>query len=289
MNGEIYSDKAYAKLNLTLDVREKTGDGYHNVVTVFQSVEFGDTVTFIPGEGPLLAKTDLPFLPSGEKNLAVRAAQHFFRETGVKAFGGVIEIRKNIPVCGGLAGGSSDAAAVLRILNRLCGTNLSGSELEKLSEPLGSDVPFCVAGGTALGEGRGEKLTRLPPLPECGVVICRPDFASSTPELFRALDEQKIRSRPDTPGMLKAIEKGNLSAVAHRVFNVFEAVLPRRWAQTVNETKNLLLETGALGACMSGTGSAVYGLFADRSAAERAAGAIRGTECYATVTSDSVI
>ena len=287
MNAE-FSEKARAKLNLTLDVREKTDDGYHRIVTVFQTVDFGDEITFRPDDGPLTAKTDLPFLPTGEKNLAVRAAQLFFRETGVAPMGGVIDIKKNIPVCGGLAGGSSDAAAVLRLLNRACGTGLSVSELEKLSEQLGSDVPFCVAGGTVLGEGRGEKMTRLRAMPECGVVILRPDFASSTPELFKAIDSLRVVSRPDTAGMLRAIEEGSLTAVARRVFNIFEAALPRRWSEKVNEAKDALLENGALGACMSGTGSAVYGLFADEKAANTAASRIKGFACFATKTSPSL-
>ncbi|MBO6011548.1 MAG: 4-(cytidine 5'-diphospho)-2-C-methyl-D-erythritol kinase, partial [Oscillospiraceae bacterium] len=205
MNAEVFREKARAKLNLTLDVREKTDDGYHKVATVLQTVEFGDEIAYRPADGPLTARTDLPFLPTGDKNLAVRAAQLFFRETGVAPTGGVIEIKKNIPVCGGLAGGSADAAAVLRLLHRACGTRLSASELEKLSEPLGSDVPFCIAGGTSLGEGRGEKLTRLRAVPECGVVILRPDVASSTPELFREIDGLRVVSRPDTAGMLRAI------------------------------------------------------------------------------------
>lgn len=288
MNAE-FSEKARAKLNLTLDVREKTDDGYHRIVTVFQTVDFGDEITFRPGDGPLTAKTDLPFLPTGDKNLAVRAAQLFFRETGVAPMGGVIGIKKNIPVCGGLAGGSSDAAAVLRLLNRACGTGLSLSELEKLSEQLGSDVPFCVAGGTVLGEGRGEKMTRLRAMPECGVVILRPDFASSTPELFKAIDDSlRVVSRPDTAGMLRAIEEGSLTAVARRVFNIFEAALPRRWSEKVNEAKDALLENGALGACMSGTGSAVYGLFADVEAASEAASRIKGFACFATKTSPAL-
>ena len=287
MNAE-YTEKARAKLNLTMDVREKTGDGYHRVVTVLQSVEFGDEVTFTPSDCPLTAKTDLPFLPTGDKNLAVRAAQLFFRETGVPELGGVIDIKKRIPVCGGLAGGSSDAAAVLRLLNRACGTGLSLPELEKLSEPLGSDVPFCIAGGTVLGEGRGEKLTRLRAVPECGVVILRPDFASSTPELFKAIDGLRVISRPDTAGMLRAIDEGSLTSVARRIFNVFEAALPRRWSEKVDEAKDLLLENGALGACMSGTGSAVYGLFPDEETAKAAASRIRGFTCFATKTSPSL-
>jgi 4-diphosphocytidyl-2-C-methyl-D-erythritol kinase len=287
LNAE-FSEKARAKLNLTLDVREKTDDGYHRIVTVFQTVDFGDEITFRPGDGPLTAKTDLPFLPTGDKNLAVRAAQLFFRETGVAPMGGVIGIKKNIPVCGGLAGGSSDAAAVLRLLNRACGTGLSVSELEKLSEQLGSDVPFCVAGGTVLGEGRGEKMTRLRAMPECGVVILRPDFASSTPELFKAIDSLRVVSRPDTAGMLRAIEEGSLTAVARRVFNIFEAALPRRWSEKVDEAKDVLLENGALGACMSGTGSAVYGLFADVEAASEAASRIKGFACFATKTSPAL-
>ena len=289
MKNEDYTEKARAKLNLTLDVRERTDDGYHKVITVLQSVEFGDTVTFTPDDGPLRAKTELPFLPTGDKNLAVRAAVHFFRETGVKPLGGIIEIKKNIPVCGGLAGGSTDAAAMLRLLNRVCGTKLGRKDLERLAEPVGTDIPFCIAGGTALGENRGERLTALPDIPECGILILRPDFASSTPELFRAIDELKVRARPDTQGMLKAIADGDLTAVSRRIFNVFEMALPRRWREKVEEAKSLLIENGAMGACMSGTGSAVYGIFSDEASARAAAAQIDDFECYPTKTINSQV
>lgn len=262
-------ERARAKLNLTMDVLEVQADGYHSVKTVMQTVEFADTVRYIPGDLGIRAQSNLPWLPTDVKNLAVRAAELFARAAGIK-IGGLIMIDKQIPVGGGMAGGSSNAAAVLRLLNREYNVGFTSKELEKLSEKLGSDVPFCVCGGTVLAEGRGEKLTELRPVPSCSVVICRPDFFVSTPELFTAIDSLKITAHPDTAGMLEAIEKGDINAIARRVFNVFEAALPGRQAKAVSIVKSMMLDMGASASSMTGTGSAVFGLFSDTDEAARA-------------------
>ena len=167
-------------------------------------------------------------------------------------------------------------------MNREFEGGLSEEELRKLGEQLGSDIPFCISGGTMLAEGRGEILSPLPPLPDCGIVICRPNFASSTPELFAAVDKLKVRMRPDTDGMIAALEAKDLEGVARRMFNIFEAALPRRQASMVAETRSSLLDQGALGACMSGTGSAVFGVFADYAAAANAREALKeqGILCF---------
>ncbi len=178
--------------------------------------------------------------------------------------------RKQIPVCAGTGGGSSDAAAVLRGLNQHYQTGLTPLELARLGEAVGSDVPYCVLGGTALAGGRGEVLTPLPDLPDCWLVLCKPAFSISTPELFHAADAVRLRCHPDTTGVLQALEAGDLTGVARRMYNVFEDVLPISRANEVQSIKSALLSCGALGACMSGTGPTVFGLFAEEEAARKA-------------------
>ena len=275
-------ERSYAKLNLTLDVTGLLPGGYHSLRGIMQSTDFGDELVIEPGGGEWRAESNLKYLPTGGANLAVRAALLFRQATGKGPEGGLIRIKKNIPVCGGLAGGSGNTAAVLRALNREFDGGLSWEELRRLGESLGSDVPFCISGGTMLAEGRGELLTPLPPLPDCGIVICRPNFSSSTPELFAAVDKLRLNMHPDTDGMIAALEAGDLEGVARRMFNVFEAALPPRQAAMVAETRGALLDQGALGSCMSGTGSAVFGLFADRAASKKAHAALkgRGMDCF---------
>ena len=262
---------APAKLNLTLDVLGRRPDGYHDLSMVMQSVALADTIHLELGTGrPLAVKTDLGFLPSDQRNLAAAAALALLRETGKDAGGLSIAIEKHIPVCAGMGGGSSDAAAVLRALNGALGTGLSPLELARLGEQVGSDVPYCVLGGTALAQGRGEVLTPLSPLPRCLVVVCKPPFSISTPELFRAVDGVRLRCRPDTAGVLSALEAGDLEGVARRMYNVFEDVLPPRQGAEVRAIRGELVQQGALGACMSGTGPTVFGLFRDWDQAEAA-------------------
>ena len=286
-----FEEKAFAKLNLCLDVGETLPDGYHAVRGVMQSTDFCDDVTLTPGEGPWRVRSDLSYLPTGETNLAARAALLFRQETGLGPEGGLITLKKRIPVCGGFGGGSSDAAAVLRMMNRLSGSPLSWEELEALSLPLGADVPFCIRGGTALAEGKGEKLTPLPDLDGRALVLCRPDFSCSTPQLFKALDARKIRLRPDVAGMVRAIEEGDTAGAARRLFNVFEEVLPRKQGDTVREIKDQLLGAGALGAAMTGSGSGVFGVFADAARAGEACKTLReaGVACYASQTTPRLV
>lgn len=266
---------AYAKLNLTLDVLERRPDGYHDLCMVMQSVTLSDTLTVSvqPGSG-VHVNTNLDFLPSDGRNLAILAARQFLVHTG-KKLAVDIELEKRIPVCAGMGGGSSDAAAVLRALNDLTGAGLSPVELAGVGEAVGSDVPYCVLGGTALAEGRGEKLTPLTPLQPCTVVVCKPPFPISTPELFRAISGRKLRRRPDTAGLLDALSNRDLTGTARRMYNVFEDVLSPRQERTVAELKARLIARGALGACMSGTGPTVFGLFDGPAAAERAARDLR--------------
>ena len=267
---------ARAKLNLSLDITGLRDDGYHLMDMVMQSVTLADTITLTENRGEgLRVRTNLRFLPTGEKNLAAAAALRFWEAREQEPENLDIAIEKRIPVCAGMAGGSSDAAAVLRALNARAGEPFSPRELAKVGERVGSDVPYCVLGGTALAEGRGEVLTPLPPLPRCWVVVCKPDFPVSTPELFAQADRVKLRRRPDTKGILAALEAGDLGGVARRMYNVFEDVMPRRLYVRVAEIKNELIQRGALGANMSGSGPTAFGLFDRREAAEEALAALR--------------
>lgn len=263
-------ERAYAKINLTLDVLGKREDGYHEMCMVMESVDVCDELRFTEkGEG-ITVKTNLSFLPEDGNNLAAKAAARFAEETGIDVTPLEIEIEKHIPVCAGTAGGSSDAAAVLRWLNRRFEAGLSTEALAALGAKVGADVSYCVGGGTALAEGKGEKLTALPGLPECWLVLCKPGFSVSTPALFAELDKHKIRRRPDTAGVRKALEEGDLVGVARRLYNVFEDVLPP-WQRTqVEHIKNTLVSQGALGAAMSGTGPTAFGIFETEALAREA-------------------
>lgn len=266
-----FTIQAPAKLNLTLDVLGRREDGYHDLKMVMQSITLADRLTLRPGRAPgIQVSSNFHFLPTGEKNLAGKAAVCFYQALGRPARDLDISITKHVPVCAGMAGGSSDAAAVLRALNRLEGDPFSPEELAHVGEAVGSDVPYCVLGCTALAQGRGEVLTPLSPLPHCWVVACKPDFPVSTPELFARIDSCRIRRRPDADGLMAALEQGDLMEVARRMYNVFEDVLPERQLARVADIKNTLIQQGALGANMSGTGPTAFGLFPSQSQAQAA-------------------
>ena len=264
------SEKAYAKINISLDVIGKRTDGYHEMLMVMQSVTLCDDISIqLCQNAKSSAECNLHFVPGDERNLAVRAANRFFERAGIENVGAHISIKKNIPVGAGMAGGSTDAAAVIRGLNRLTGAGLSGKELHELAAGIGSDVAFCISGGTQLASGRGEVLSPLPSLPDCSIVICKPEFSISTPELFRKLDSVKLRCHPDTAGICTALERGDLGGIVRRMYNVFEDVPDRRHA-AISDIKSVLLDNGALGAVMTGTGSAVFGIFDDDATARKA-------------------
>ena len=259
---------AHAKLNLTLDILRRRPDGYHDLQMVMQSVSLHDdvTVTLTEGDGVVCRCGDIP---GDESNLAVKAARAFFAETGVPARGLDIDIVKRIPAQAGMAGGSTDGAAVLRALRTLLLPTLEGAELERIGALVGSDVPYCVRGGTALAVGRGEVLTTLPKAPAFHVVLCKPDFAVSTPMLFSRVRVDALRNRPDTAGMLAALRSGDAAGVLTRVRNVFEDVLPEDCAE-VFAIKARFKALGAEAAAMTGSGPTVFALFRDKGAAEAA-------------------
>ena len=269
-------EKAYAKLNVSLDVTDRRSDGFHNMIMVMQTVSLADDVHIVLNDsGRVRAKTNLSFVPGDERNLAVKAALRYLREIGDTQHGADIDIHKRIPVGAGMGGGSADAAAVLRGMNRLFGGRLSARQLVDMSGSVGSDVPFCVVGGTALAKGRGELLSALPDFPDCFFTICKPEFSISTPELFRKLDMLRTHHHPDTAGITEALHRRDLHQVCRRMYNVFESVDDRRM-RTVAEIKGALLDNGALGAVMTGTGSAVFGIFSDAASADAACAALRG-------------
>ena len=270
------TEKAYAKLNISLDVTARRDDGYHDMLMIMQTVSLCDELTITPErDGLVHALTSLPYVPGDRRNLAVRAALKFLELVGDEERGMKIAMRKSIPVGAGMAGGSADAAAVLRALNRAYGAPFTTEELCAAGETVGSDVAFCLRGGTALASGRGEILQPLPPLPPCCFVICKPDFSISTPELFQKLDGAKLCCHPDTEGLLAALKAQDLDALCRRMYNVFEDV-PDRRMRTIRAAKGALLDCGALGALMTGTGSAVFGVFRDRKTADTARATLAG-------------
>ena len=270
-----YNEPAYAKLNLTLDILGRRGDGYHDLKMVMHSIDLCDTVSLTPrDDSDLVLSCDAAFLPCDESNIAAKAANRFFEAAGLPRKGAAIQLEKRIPVCAGMAGGSSDGAAVLRLLRKIHASEMPQAELERIAALVGSDVPYCVRGGTALAEGRGEILSDLPPLPDCFFVICKPPFPISTPELFAQVRTKKLRCHPDTEGMIRALHERDLAGVAHRVYNVFEDVLPRKFTQ-VFEIKSKLLDLGAMTASMTGSGPTVFGIFCDEDKAQNAAAQLK--------------
>lgn len=271
--------RARAKINLTLDVTGRREDGYHTVEMVMQSIALHDTVrvTTIHGEKKprgIVLSCSLPFLPTDERNLAYRAAELFYKETGALLETCEIHIEKRIPVAAGLAGGSTDAAAVLRALNALHTAGLTDDELCEMGLKLGADVPFCLRGGTMLAQGIGEELSLLPDMPHCLVVLCKPPFAVPTKEVYQEIDSVDILEHPDNKGMMAALNQEDYEGVCAYLSNVMETVTAAKRRQ-IGEIKSFLAENGADGTLMSGSGPTVYGLFSDESRAKTAAKMLR--------------
>ena len=264
------TELAPAKLNLTLEVGEKRSDGYHEVQSVMSCAALYDEVTLESGtSGEISMTCDCPGLPLDDTNLCLRAAKLFFKKTGIPCDGLHIELSKRIPMQSGLGGGSADAAAVLRGLRKLYRPEMMIKDLERMAAELGSDVPFCVRSVTAMVRGRGEQLLKLPKLPLCWFVICKPEFSFSTAEMYAKLDEKEPVSSIDTLGLIKALEYQDMQEISDRLGNCFEGVLEE--SSEIFAIKKRLLALGARNACMSGSGSAVYGLFTQEDEAKAAA------------------
>ena len=249
---------AFAKLNLTLDVLGKRPDGYHDIKSVMQAISLRDDIEIDIGTGkPWKLLCDKEDIPTDERNLAWKAAKLFFDTTGKDPEGLEIRITKRIPAEAGFGGGSADAAAVLRALNRHYGAPFSLPALAELGGQIGSDIPFCVLCGTAMAEGRGEKLRPLPNVPDCIFVVCKPDFSVSTPALYAKIDEKAIAQRPDHRAMESALLAGDLGAVAQSLCNVFDPIVTEEHLE-LNYIKSIFNSYGAVGYQMTGSGSAVY-------------------------------
>lgn len=254
---------AYAKLNLTLDVLGKREDGYHDLKSVMQTVSVRDDIEIDVGTGKRWClKCDKEEIPTDERNLAWKAAKVYCDTLGYDPNGLEIRITKRIPSQAGMGGGSADAAAVLRALNRHYGEPLSIGALAELGAQIGSDVPFCVVGGTCMCEGRGEKLRKLPDMPDCIFVVCKPDFSVSTPELYRKIDEVAIPKHPNNQAMESAILAGDLEKVAHNLYNVFDPVVTQEHLE-LNYIKSLFHQYGAVGYQMTGSGSACFAIVSE--------------------------
>ncbi len=262
--------KAYAKLNLTLDVLGLLDDGYHDLEMVMQSISLHDSVAVRIGcGGDISCISNIPYIPNDERNIVVKAARAFLNATGIDCDGIAIAVEKRIPSSAGMAGGSADGAAVLRLLNELCDFPLSDKELCVAGLTVGADVPFCLMGGTALACAKGEVMTELAPLPDCFFVIAKPARGMSTKAVFAEIDNHLIEKHPDTKTMLSAIENGDIPSVAANVYNVFEPVISAD-VRDISRIKDVLLDSGALCASMTGSGSAVFGIFTSRQEAEKA-------------------
>ena len=260
----ILREDAPGKLNLTLDVLSRRPDGFHELEMVMVSVSLRDSLTIELGTGePWAVACDRPDLPAGPDNLCWKAAKAYCDAAGIDPEGLRIHVEKHVPVQAGMAGGSSDAAAVLRALNRHYG-RFSEEELRAVGLTVGSDVPYCLFGGVALVHGRGEELTRLPDLPgELNFVLVKPDFSVSTPELFREIDQAGVSARPDTEAMVSAIRRKDRNAIGANLQNAFEPLVAARHP-VVEELRQILLAHGAIGARLTGTGSVVFGLFCSK-------------------------
>ena len=253
-------EPAFAKINLTLDVLGKRPDGYHDLKSVMQTISLRDDIEIDLDTGKpwVLTCTD-ETIPCDEKNLAWKAAKVYFDAMKKDPNGIEIRITKRIPQQAGLGGGSADAAAVLRALNKHYDNPLSILALAELGAQVGSDVPFCVLCGTAMVEGRGERLRKLPDMPDCVFVVCKPEFSVSTPELYKKLDETAIAKHPDNQAMESALLSGDLGKVAENVFNVFDPVVTAEHLE-LNYIKSIFNSYGAVAQQMTGSGSAVFAI-----------------------------
>lgn len=248
------SVKAFAKLNLTLDVSRKRADGYHDIESIFQSISLFDSLEIESTTGGISVITDSQI--DEKDNICYKAANMFFNEAGVSG-GAIIRLTKNIPIAAGLGGGSTDGAATLKGLNTLYNKPLSDAAILDLCTKLGADVPFCLFGGTAYASGIGERLRKLPDFMDCDIILIKNASKPSTAELYRRLDECEILKRPDTAAVLCAIENGDLFKACDNFYNVFSSV----WGNNLNAVEDDLKNEGAITAKLSGSGPTVFGIY----------------------------
>ncbi|MGN0495934.1 MAG: 4-(cytidine 5'-diphospho)-2-C-methyl-D-erythritol kinase [Lachnospiraceae bacterium] len=269
--------KAYAKINLGLDVLGVREDGYHEVKMIMQTVKLFDKLTFhLLDEDVIRIRTNLGFLPVNENNLVYKAVK-LLKDTYHIQKGMDIDLFKCIPVAAGMAGGSTDCAAALVGASKLFGLHLDKQTLMEFGLSLGADVPYCILRGTALSEGIGEILTPLPPIPDCYILIAKPPVSVSTKFVYEHLDARKNIEHPDIDGMVEAIKKGNLKGVTSRFGNVLESVTIPEYP-VIDDIKHIMLSNGAMNSLMSGSGPTVFGMFEDEEKARQVARMIREKE-----------
>ena len=263
-----YRIKAYAKINLGLDVVRRLENGYHEVKMVMQTVGIYDVLDFERTDGGIVITTDSGELPTDENNLIYKAAK-LMMETYPISGCVKIHLEKHIPIAAGMAGGSTDAAATLKGMNRLFDLGCTLKDLMELGVKIGADVPYCVMGGTALAEGIGEKLTPLAPAPDCYVLVAKPDINVSTKYVYEHLDAQEIVKHPDIDGMVEAIAEESLQGILDRMENVLETVTVSAYP-IIQTIKDRMKELGAINSLMSGSGPTVFGIFVEKDMARRA-------------------
>ncbi len=273
--------KAYGKINLGLDVLGKRDDGYHEVRMIMQTIGIFDRIDLIREDTPgIRIETNLFYLPTNENNLVYKAARMLMDEFSIP--GGIfIRLRKFIPVSAGLAGGSSDAAAVLFGINKMFRLELTASQLMERGVKIGADVPYCILRGTALSEGIGEVLTPLPPVPQCQVLIAKPGINVSTRFVYASLNAEQLKpeQHPDIDGILAGIRSQDLYQIAGKLGNVLETVTIQEYP-VIQSIKDAMLEYGSIGSLMSGSGPTVFGLFTNPAAAQHAFEELRfGSAC----------
>ncbi len=271
MQGKKLTLEAPAKINLLLDIISRLPNGYHSLCMVMQTVDLCDTVEVaLRDDGKINLTCSEAALPTDSRNIAYRAAENFFEATGVNK-GADISLTKRIPFEAGLAGGSTDAAAVLKALNTLCGTALSTRELCAIGVKLGADVPFCICGGTMLAQDIGQVLSELPSLKKCFIVLVKPDVGVSTKEAYEAFDTAESIRHPDCNAMIHAAASSDFDGIINNVGNVFEQFIevPQR-----AEIKAIMRNHGSLTCCMSGSGPTIFGIFDTEEKAEHCAAAI---------------
>ena len=268
--------KAYAKINLGLDVVRRLPNGYHEVRMIMQNVGIYDVLTFAKAEEGITLQVDNQEVPVDGNNLICKAAKLLLETAGIQ--GGVrITLEKNIPIAAGMAGGSTDAAAAFLGINELYEIGYDMEQLKALGVKIGAYVPYCIQGGTALAEGIGEVLSELPAPPDCHLLIAKPDINVSTKFVYENLRANELEYHPDIDGMIKALENGDLAGITQRLGNVLETVTVPAYP-IIQEIKGVMLAAGAENALMSGSGPTVFGMFTDKEQAEAAAEAIRKAE-----------
>jgi len=260
--------KAHAKINLGLDVTRRLENGYHEVRMIMQTVGIHDVLTFQKANAGITVTTDNGELPTDENNLIYKAAKLMMDRYDIKQ-GVSIHLEKHIPIAAGMAGGSTDAAATFMGMNELFECGADEEALRELGVKVGADVPYCIMGGTALAEGIGEKLTRLPGPPRCFLLVAKPDINVSTKYVYEHLDAEGVAHHPDIDGMIQAIIDNDLQGIADRLENVLENVTVKKYP-IIQEIKDAMLQMGAEGSLMSGSGPTVFGIFTEEETAKAA-------------------